>query len=62
MKRKDLVQYLNKHKCQILREGKKHTVYYNLNNLKTSTIPGHHEINDFTATSICRDLGIPFIK
>ena len=61
MKRKDVVLYLHKHNCRILREGKKHSVYYNLNNLKTSTIPRHREINDFTANGICRDPGMKCI-
>ncbi|MGD0855284.1 MAG: type II toxin-antitoxin system HicA family toxin [Dehalococcoidia bacterium] len=62
MKRKDLVQHLNKHNCRILREGKKHSIYYNLLNFRTSTVPRHREINDFTVNGICRDLGVPFLK
>lgn len=58
MKRKDLIRYLQNHGCKFLREGKKHTVYFNPENLKTSTIPRHREINDFLVRKICRDLGI----
>jgi len=59
MKRKALVQHLSKYRCQLLREGKKHSVFYNPVSNKTSTLPRHREIDDFLATKICRDLGIP---
>jgi len=58
VKRKFLLRHLQKHGCRLLREGKRHTVYYNPENNKTSTIPRHNEINDFLARKICRDLGI----
>ena len=58
MKRKELIRHLVKHKCRLLREGAKHSVYYNPENNKTSTIPRHKEINDFLARKICRDLGV----
>ena len=47
------------HNCQLLREGSKHSVFYNPVNNKTSTVPRHREIDDFLAKKICRDLGIP---
>ncbi|TRZ93191.1 MAG: type II toxin-antitoxin system HicA family toxin [Dehalococcoidia bacterium] len=59
MKRKDLLRHLRNRGCQLLREGKKHSVFYNPANSKTSTVPRHREINDFTAGKVCRDLGIP---
>lgn len=59
MKRKALVQHLSNYKCQLLREGKKHSVFYNPVNSKSSTVPRHREIDDFLAKKICRDLGIP---
>ena len=58
MKRKDLLRHLERAGCEFLREGRRHTVYYNPKNLKTSTIPRHREINNFLARKICRDLGI----
>jgi predicted RNA binding protein YcfA (HicA-like mRNA interferase family) len=58
MKRKQLTSYLKEQGCLLLREGKRHSVYYNPNNNKTSTIPRHKEINDFLARKICRDLGV----
>ena len=58
MKRTALIKYLEKNGCKFIREGRKHTVYFNPSNLKTSTIPRHREINDFLAKKICRDLGV----
>ncbi|HCN19797.1 MAG TPA: addiction module toxin, HicA family [Planctomycetia bacterium] len=59
MKRIALLRHLRKKGCQFLREGGRHTVYYNPVNDKTSTIPRHREINDFLAKKICKDLDIP---
>jgi len=42
-----------------LREGKRHTVYYNPVKGKTSTVPRHTEIDDMLAKKICKDLEIP---
>ncbi|MEA2045421.1 MAG: type II toxin-antitoxin system HicA family toxin [Euryarchaeota archaeon] len=49
MKRRKLIRHLEEHGCKFLREGRKHTVYYNPSNLKTSTIPRHPEIVDALA-------------
>ncbi|WP_322744718.1 type II toxin-antitoxin system HicA family toxin [[Phormidium] sp. LEGE 05292] len=59
MKRRELIQYLELNGCLFLREGKKHTVYYNPLNRKTSVIPRHTEIVDVLARKICKDLEIP---
>lgn len=59
MKRQALVRHLEAHGCYLLREGGNHSVYVNLENNRTSTLPRHREINDFLARKICRDLGIP---
>ena len=59
MKRRDLIQYLEKHGCQSLREGAKHTLYVNRRTRKATTVPRHREINDFLVGKICRDLEIP---
>jgi hypothetical protein len=47
------------HGCRLLREGAKHSVYFNPTNSQTSAVPRHREINEFLARKICRDLGIP---
>jgi predicted RNA binding protein YcfA (HicA-like mRNA interferase family) len=59
MKRIDLIRHLERHGCQFLREGGKHTVYVNRAANRTSVIPRHREIYDFLARKICRDLQIP---
>jgi len=59
MKRRDLIRHLHTHGCDFLREGSRHTVYYNPTNNLTSSVPRHREIDEFLARKICRDLGIP---
>jgi mRNA interferase HicA len=59
VKRIDLVRHLERHGCELLREGGSHTVYVNRAAGKASTVPRHREINDFLARKICRDLEIP---
>ena len=58
MKRRDLEQHLRKQGCEMLREGARHSVFYNLANGATSSVPRHREINDYLARKICRDLKI----
>ena len=59
MNRRELIQHLEDHGCQLLREGGKHSLYFNPSNDQTSAVPRHREINDFLARKICRDLGVP---
>ncbi len=59
MKRRELVQHLSAHGCEILREGGSHTVFIHRAHRKVSTVPRHTEINDFLARKICKDLGVP---
>jgi len=58
MKRKDLIRYLLKQGCIFVREGARHSVFFNSLVKKSSTVPRHNEIDDFLAKKICRDLGI----
>ena len=58
MKRKDLIRHLLKEGCVFVREGAKHSVFFNPLLKKTSTVPRHTEIDNFLAKKICRDLGI----
>ena len=58
MKRGDLIQHLEKHGCEFLREGSKHSVYVNRATHKTTTVPRHREINEFLARKTCKDLQI----
>ncbi len=58
MKRRDLIQHLERHGCELLREGAKHSLYFNPANNQTSAVPRHREINDFLVRKISRDLGV----
>ena len=62
MKRKDLIRRLIKNKCILLREGAKHSVFFNSLTRRTSTVPRHNEINNFLAKKIFRDLGVEEIN
>lgn len=59
MKRRELLAHLAEHGCELLREGARHSVFWNPQNRATSTVPRHREIQEFLARKICRDLGIP---
>ena len=58
MKRRNFLRHLTKNGCELLREGSRHTVYWNPSNKRTSTVPRHNEIVDHLAVKICKDLGI----
>ncbi|MFI5195671.1 MAG: type II toxin-antitoxin system HicA family toxin [Chitinophagales bacterium] len=58
MKRKEFVRHLNNNQCLLKREGGSHSVYLNISNNKTSTVPRHNEINDYLVKKICKDLDI----
>ncbi len=62
MKRIELLPYLMRNRCEIEREGKRHTLFYNPLTNKSATVPRRREINTFTPRAICKDLGIPIIK
>ncbi|HSY14156.1 MAG TPA: type II toxin-antitoxin system HicA family toxin [Verrucomicrobiae bacterium] len=59
MKRRELVRHLERHGCQLLREGGNHFVFVNRQAGKASAVPRHTEINDQLAKKICKDLGVP---
>ena len=59
MKRQDLVRHLRQYDCELLREGRSHSVWLNSANHRQSTIPRHREVDDYTARAICRQLGVP---
>jgi predicted RNA binding protein YcfA (HicA-like mRNA interferase family) len=59
MKRKGLLRHLLAHGCALLREGGRHSIYWNPDANKTSSVPRHTEIHEFLAKKICRDLGLP---
>ena len=59
MKRRALVRHLERHGCELLREGGNHSVYVNRKRGTVSTVPRHREINELVARKICRDLAVP---
>ncbi|MGA2215810.1 MAG: type II toxin-antitoxin system HicA family toxin [Bryobacteraceae bacterium] len=59
MKRADLIRHLERHGCDLLRQGGNHTIYVNPKARKASAVPRHRELNDFLARKICDDLQIP---
>ncbi|MDP2641635.1 MAG: type II toxin-antitoxin system HicA family toxin [Candidatus Yanofskybacteria bacterium] len=59
MKRRDLIVYLRNYGCVFVREGARHSVFFNPETGRISTVPRHSEIHNFLAKKICRDLGIP---
>ncbi|MFN6563675.1 MAG: type II toxin-antitoxin system HicA family toxin [Nostoc sp. ChiSLP01] len=59
MKRRELIRHLEKNGCLFLREGGKHTIYYNPLNNRTSAVPRHTDIVEVLAVKICKDLDIP---
>ncbi|OIO64639.1 addiction module toxin, HicA family [Candidatus Wolfebacteria bacterium CG1_02_39_135] len=62
MKRNNFINHLIREGCIFIREGAKHSVFFNPITKRTSTVPRHNEINNFLARKICRDLGIKEIK
>ncbi|HCZ10805.1 MAG TPA: addiction module toxin, HicA family [Nitrospiraceae bacterium] len=62
MKRKDLLKYLRSQGCEFVREGSRHSWWWNPIQNKRSSVPRHTEINDNLARTICKDLGIKQIK
>ncbi|RIK72848.1 MAG: addiction module toxin, HicA family [Planctomycetota bacterium] len=59
MSRKELLKHLRRNGCELLREGRAHSVWVNPANQQQASIPRHKEINDYTARAICRQLGVP---
>jgi len=59
LKRVDLIRHLEAHGCVLVREGAKHSVYYNPAAQRTSTVPRHREVKNGTARAVCRQLEIP---
>jgi len=62
VKRVDLIRHLERHGCQLLREGGSHSIYVNRATRKSSAVPRHREVDDFLARKICKDLEVPVAK
>lgn len=59
MKRRDLLRHLEEHGCRLLREGGSHSIWENETTRSRTAIPRHTEINDYTASKICKQLDVP---
>ena len=57
MKRRDFLRRLAAHGCQLLREGGRHSIFFNPQTGVTSSIPRHTEISDFLARKNLSRLG-----
>lgn len=62
MKRDDFIKHLIREGCVFIREGAKHSVFFNPITKRASTVPRHNELNNFLARKICRDLGVKEIQ
>ncbi|CAN5232548.1 type II toxin-antitoxin system HicA family toxin [soil metagenome] len=46
MKRRELIRYLTKHGCELLREGGNHSWWHNPEQNKRAAVPRHNEVTD----------------
>jgi hypothetical protein len=58
MKRAKVLRHLTRHGCELLREGKRHSVYLNTANRQTAPIPRHLDVDSRLVLLICKELGI----
>jgi predicted RNA binding protein YcfA (HicA-like mRNA interferase family) len=56
MKRRELVQRLEKNGCTLLRHGARHDIYHNPQTGKSQPVPRHAEVNEILAKKIIKDL------
>ncbi|MBI2100843.1 MAG: type II toxin-antitoxin system HicA family toxin [Candidatus Vogelbacteria bacterium] len=59
MRRRLLIRHLVRNGCVFVREGSKHSVFWNPLTRRSSTVPRHNEVDRHLVIKICRDLGIP---
>ncbi len=59
MKRRDLLRHRQEHGCELLREGARHSWWYNPALNKRSAVPRHSEVDNGLARKIRKELGIP---
>jgi hypothetical protein len=60
MKRIELIMHLERNGAELVREGRKHSIYERKG--LTTAIPRHREIVDRLARRICKDLEVPFAR
>ncbi len=59
MKRRALIKHLESHRCSLLREGARPSLYFHTETDRSSAVPRHAEIGEGLVRKICKDLGIP---
>ena len=59
MKKQALVRHLRKNGCELIREGGRHSWWFNEKLNLRSSVPRHTEIKEILVRKICKDLGIP---
>ncbi|MDE2846714.1 MAG: type II toxin-antitoxin system HicA family toxin [Gemmatimonadota bacterium] len=59
MKRGSLLRHLRRHNCQLKREGRSHSLWYNTITGAIEAIPRHTEISNRLVRKICRNLSVP---
>ncbi|MDP3901260.1 MAG: type II toxin-antitoxin system HicA family toxin [bacterium] len=58
MKRREFVKHLVRERCLFVREGGRHSIFFNPETKRSSTVPRHNDIDALLARKICRDLGV----
>ena len=53
MKRRELLRHLQQHGCSLLREGGRHSWWFNPVKKRRSAVPRHTEIDEYLARKIC---------
>ncbi|WP_207787849.1 type II toxin-antitoxin system HicA family toxin [Candidatus Thiosymbion oneisti] len=56
------MKYLRSQGCELLREGRKHSWWFNPELNKRSAIPRHSEVKDTVVKKICKDLGVESVR
>ncbi|WP_408655960.1 type II toxin-antitoxin system HicA family toxin [Jatrophihabitans sp.] len=58
---RDLERHLQRHGCELLRQGGRHAIWWNPVSQRRSSVPRHREIPVTTAKAICAQLGVDSI-
>lgn len=58
MKRGKLLRHLTANDCELMREGRKHSIYINRANRQTAPVPRHRDVASRLVLAICKELGI----
>ena len=59
MKWIDLVRHLESHRCELLRDGSKHTLYFFPSNEQTSAVPWHGDVLTNRIANPSSEPGLP---